>query len=222
MLGAPRGLTIKICGVRSVDDARLALDAGADAIGLNFVPGRARAIELETAEAIVHAVGTQLSVVGVVADPSDDLLASLAPLGLAAIQLHGAESVERCVELTARDPDQGTAVFFKAVSVRGRGDIEAAGLYPGPHVLFDAAAAPGQPAGGTGHGFDWSWLDRAGSRPYWLAGGLRPDNVGEAVRRSAAVGIDVASGVERVVGVKDAAKVAAFVEAARHAFTRRA
>jgi phosphoribosylanthranilate isomerase len=198
---------VKICGLRSVADAVLAERCGADEIGLNFVPGRARSIDVELAHAIRTASG--LRVVGIVADADDALLEALAPLNLNALQLHGSETPARCTELTLR----GLTVY-KAIAVRSAEDVRGADQYPGDRVLFDAASA------GSGATFDWSWLAEASARSYLLAGGLGPDNVAQAIERSNAAGVDVASGVELQVGVKDPAKLAAFVTKAREAFAR--
>lgn len=187
----------------------MAAAAGCDELGLNFVPGRARAIDVTLARAIRDAVA--LPLVGIVADADDALLESLHGVGLDALQLHGSESPARCAELLA----QGLRVY-KAVPVRSAKDVDGAGQYPGERVLFDA------PRGGSGVAFDWSWLAAAGPRPYLLAGGLTPDNVATAIARSHAAGVDVASGVEAMgEGDKDPAKLAAFVEKAREAFAAR-
>lgn len=214
---AVAAMRIKICGVRTVEDARMSVDAGADTIGLNFVPGRARAIDIDTAARILAAIDPSVPVIGIVADADDEWLAELATLRprLYALQLHGHETPARCATLLAR----GVSVY-KAIAVGSEADVRTASSYPGDRILFDAASSSG-PAGGRGHGFDWSWLRSAGSRSYWLAGGLTPDNVAQAIQNSDAAGVDVASGVERAVGVKDPAKVAAFVKKARDAFAER-
>lgn len=202
---------VKICGLRSVADAQLAERCGSDELGLNFVPGRARAIDLTMARAIRAA--TALPLVGIVADAGDELLEALGAVGLDAWQLHGSESPARCAELLAR----GLRVY-KAVPVRSAADVADAGRYPGARVLFDA------PVGGSGLSFDWTWLAGAGTRPYLLAGGLGPHNVADAILQSHAAGVDVASGVEATgarAGGKDAAKLAAFVTKAREAFAAR-
>lgn len=199
---------VKICGVCSVTDVALAERAGADEIGLNFVPGRARAISLDQARALRAA--TRLPLVAIVADADDELVCALAALGLDAWQLHGNETPARAAELLAR----GHRVY-KAVAVRSAADVCGAAAYPGARVLFDAAT------GGSGVRFDWTWLAAAGPRPYFVAGGLDPDNVSEAIACSDAAGVDVASGVEAKSGVKDPAKLAAFVAMARQAFTAR-
>ncbi len=204
---------IKICGVRNVAEAAAAHAAGADWIGLNFVPGRARAVTLSTAHAILAAVPGRF--VGVLADPSTDWLEAIRALPVHALQLHGAEPPSLLAHLLEQGVDA-----FKAIAVRGVDDVRGALRYPGARILFDAAAV-GTQHGGLGVCFDWSWLSAAPSdRPYWIAGGLTPDNVTGAVLESLASGVDVASGVE-TASVKDADKMRTFVERARLAFDQR-
>lgn len=198
---------VKICGLRGVGDALAAVRSGCDELGLNFVPGRTRTIDVTTARAIRAAV--TLPLIGIVADADDALLEALEAVGLDAWQLHGSESPARCAELLAR----GFRVY-KAVPVRSQAAVVAADRYPGERVLFDA------PVGGSGARFDWRWLAAAGPRPYLLAGGLTPDNVGQAIAQTHAAGVDVASGVE-TGPAKDPAKLAAFVEKAHEAFAAR-
>lgn len=199
---------VKICGLRSVTDVHLAERAGADELGLNFVPGRARCIALEQARGLRAA--TRLPLVAILADADDALVDALVALGIDAWQLHGTETPQRTAELLAR----GLRVY-KAIAVRSAADVATAHAYPGARVLFDAAR------GGSGIRFDWSWLQGAAGRPYLLAGGLDPDNVAAAIAHTDAVGVDVASGVEAHAGVKDPAKLEAFVAQARAAFAAR-
>ena len=195
---------IKICGIRSVADAERC--AYADELGLNFVSGRARAVDFENARVIMQS--TRARIVGIVADPDDALVDALVRLDVQTLQLHGRESPARCHELAGR------VAVYKAISVRTPDDVRTASDYPGERVLFDAGA------GGSGQAFEWSWLEDS-PRDYWLAGGLTPDNVAAAILATSALGVDVASGVESSVGVKDAARVTAFVARARAAFLTR-
>lgn len=207
---------VKVCGVRSVHDALMAVHAGVDALGLNFVRGRSRSVEVALAAEIVAAVRGAVRLVGILCDPDDALLDSLSPLALDAFQLHGTESPSRCAELLAR----GYPVY-KALAIGSPGDVRDADRFPGSEILFDAAAAAGEAAGGRGLAFDWSWLRDASPRPYWLAGGLHPGNVGRAIIETRAAGVDVASGVEGAAGIKAADKLQAFVARAREAFAMR-
>lgn len=197
---------VKICGVAQLDDALHCVEHGADALGLNFWPRSPRRCSLETARAIVEAVGKAARVVGVLVDPSDAELRAVRSAGVRWIQLHGDEpraALERLL------PEA-----YKAVHLATEPQLEDARGWPGEELLVDARL-PGLP-GGTGTRCDWSLAARlAAERRVWLAGGLRPENVAEAARAVRPFGVDVASGVESSPGVKDRARVAAFIGAAR-------
>lgn len=200
---------VKVCGVVSVEDALMAIDAGADAIGLNFVSSSKRHIDVPAARAIRSAVGDRAEVVAVVADRSrDELLDLRRETGIGWLQLHGAE---RPHELSALLPQA-----YKASLIAGTADVEQARSYGGERLLVDAKV-DGE-LGGTGRTFDWSLIETlARSRRLILAGGLTPDNVAGAVARVAPWGVDVASGVESAPRKKDEARVRAFVAAVRSA-----
>jgi phosphoribosylanthranilate isomerase len=202
---------IKICGITNVDDALRVADAGANAIGLNFVRTSKRVIDYVTAAHIVDAVGDELEVVAVVADRSPAELAELRDAtGIEWLQLHGHEPV------TALAPVLPCA--FKAVPVGSAEDVTLAASYAGDRVLVDAKVEGA--LGGTGHTFDWSLVRKlAKQRALILAGGLTPENVGSAVRKLRPWGVDVASGVEVVENprAKHAGKVKAFIQAIRDA-----
>ena len=180
---------IKICGITSVDDALLAIAAGADALGLNFVETSKRVIDVATAAHIAESVGDLVELVAVVANRHADELEGLRrATGIRWLQLHGAETP---AELEAVQPEA-----FKAVGIGGAEDIARASEYGGERLLLDAKSPQGE-LGGTGARFDWS-LARGlvERRQVIIAGGLHPDNVGEAVRTLKPFGVDVASGVE--------------------------
>ena len=198
---------VKICGVTSLDDARASVDAGADAIGLNFWPGSPRKIEMSVAKMIVDALGSDVQMVGVFVDLTvEQVRDTLDATGLQWAQLHGEESPALVEALLPN--------AYKAIGVKDGSAVELARQYPGEHLLLDASV-PGVP-GGTGCTFDWRIAaEVARERPLILAGGLTPDNVAEAVRAVRPFRVDVASGVESTPGHKDLDKVRAFIAAAK-------
>ncbi|HTQ07362.1 MAG TPA: phosphoribosylanthranilate isomerase [Polyangiaceae bacterium] len=203
-------LWIKICGLTSVDDARLVVAAGADAIGLNFVPSSKRRVDETTARAIVDAVGDEVEVIAVVADAEPALLLALRErVGVDALQLHGSEppaALERWLPHA-----------FRAVRIATADDVALARAYGGNRLLVDAKVE-GE-LGGTGRTFDWALVSGlARERSVVVAGGLTPDNVGAAVLAVRPYGVDTASGVEGGdPRRKDPAKITRFVAAARSA-----
>ena len=198
---------VKICGVTNVDDALMCVEAGADAIGFNFATTSPRYIAPELARTIVAQLPARVLSVGVFVDASyEELMAAQQHVGLSCLQLHGDEPpelVQRCLPHA-----------YKALRVRDEGSIDAAARYPGEHLLLDAYV-PGV-HGGTGARFDWQLAARLStSRKITLAGGLTPDNVADAVACVQPFCVDVASGVERSAGKKDAARVRDFVARAK-------
>jgi len=197
---------IKICGITHPDDARAAVDAGADLIGLNFVPGSPRCLDLRTAQAICSRVDGEVERVAVFRDAApEEITRLLRRMELERVQLHGSESEE--------DVEALDLPVIKAI--RGA-DVEAAEGFPGTLLLVD------NPAAGGGAGQPWSWGDAAEliSRGFdvILAGGLTPENVGEALASLGDLlpwGVDVASGVEGPDRRKDPERLAAFVRAVR-------
>jgi phosphoribosylanthranilate isomerase len=180
---------VKICGITSVDDALLAIAAGADALGLNLVPSSKRVIDIPTAAHIAASVGDLVELVAVVANRRADELEGLRrATGIRWLQLHGAE--------TPADLQQVLPEAFKAVAIGSSEDVVRAAEYGGERLLVDAKSPNGE-LGGTGTRFDWS-LARplVQSRQVIVAGGLYPDNVAEAIRTLKPFGVDVASGVE--------------------------
>src|SRR6478735_1096725 len=180
---------VKICGITNIDDALLAIAAGADALGLNLVPASKRVIDIATAAHIAATVGDLVELVAVVANRGTDELEGLrSATGIRWLQLHGAETP---AELQAVLPQA-----FKAVGISDSADIARASEYGGERLLLDAKSPKGE-LGGTGTRFDWA-LARplVEARQVILAGGLFPDNVAEAIRTLKPFGVDVASGVE--------------------------
>lgn len=208
---------VKICGVTTPEALVATLSAGADAVGFNFYPPSPRALRPDEA-APLGARAPHLMKVGVFVDADDSLLdAAVRAAGLNAIQLQGAEGPERVAALKARF---GLPVW-KAVGVRRAADIVEAGrrFAEADLLLLDAKAPEGAAlTGGNGLRFDWRILDEARpAMPWALAGGLTSESVAEAIARTGAPMVDVASGVEDAPGIKSVAKIAAFVEAARRA-----
>jgi phosphoribosylanthranilate isomerase len=214
---------IKICGITNVDDALAAIDAGADAIGLNFYRGSKRCIAADEARRVVEAIGDSVEVIGVfVHAPADEIHRIGASTPLRSVQLHGDEPPQflATIESNLR------VIRARRLNASGthaiRADImacQSAGRIPNA-VLIDAATA-GQ-FGGTGHTVDWqllvnhdAWMCEV---PLILAGGLTPTNVAEAIRIVRPQAVDVASGVESSPGKKDIAKVRDLVAAAKAAF----
>jgi phosphoribosylanthranilate isomerase len=200
---------VKICGITSAEDALAAVEAGADAIGLVFVPGTPRFIHPDGALGVVRDLPPFVSVVGVFLDqPLEEVLAIAAGLKLHAVQLHGHEP-----EFFSR---RIPVPVIKALRVRDAESLAPIGSYPAQAFLLDAYVE-GQP-GGTGRCISWELAVQAkGRSPIILSGGLRPESVGEAVRFVRPFAVDVSSGVERSPGQKDHRKVREFIVNVRHA-----
>jgi len=207
---------VKICGVNDAAGFDAAVAAGADLIGFVFFSPSPRAVTPAEAAALSARADGGPERVGLFVDPDDALLeAVLAALSLDVIQLHGEETPARAAAIRARF---GLPVM-KALGVAVPADLDAlAGYAPVvDRFLLDAKPPPGAALpGGNAAAFDWRLVAGAAiPRPWLLAGGLTPDNVAEARWQSGAPGVDVSSGVERARGVKDPARIAAFVAAAR-------
>ena len=200
---------IKICGITRVEDARIAVESGADAIGLVFYAPSPRSVGLEQARAIVAAIPPFVTTVGLFVDPAPDEVESvLRRCSLGLLQFHGDEAPEFCCRFGLP--------YIKAAQVRADADLV---QYLSPYHaaqgwLLDAYHE--QLFGGTGEPFDWTLIPRDLARPVILSGGLTPDNVGMAVRQVRPWAVDVSSGVEAAKGVKDAAKIAAFIAGVRN------
>jgi phosphoribosylanthranilate isomerase len=204
---------IKFCGITTLEDAGLAVDAGAWAIGLIFWSGSPRRCDPAVAIEIASALKRRVEVVGVFVNPTlDELTRTAESVGLTALQLHGEEGPSFCAEAARRT---GCKVI-KAARVRSRADIQGLVPFHTDYHLLDSHVAGRR--GGSGETFDWE-LARAHRRPVpvILSGGLRPDNVAEAIAAVQPFAVDVASGVEAAPGRKDPAKLRAFAEAVRSA-----
>ena len=216
---AEHGL-VKVCGLTDAEGIEAAAAAGADLIGLVFVPASKRCVTPRRAGALGRRPRGGAALVGLFQDPAlSEIEEVLERVPLDMIQLHGAETHDDVARIGAAF---GLPVI-KAVGVRGPGDLYEAAGCPADLMLYDAKP-PGGAAAGGGHGaaFDWSVLGMAAhTRPWLLAGGLTPQNVGAAVSACAPLpgfaGVDVSSGVEHAPGRKDAGLVARFASEARAA-----
>lgn len=199
---------VKICGVTSVEDARVAVDAGAFALGFNFHPASRRCVSPQTAAAIGAELPDEIWRVGVFVDRDRESVARIAAeAGLTVLQFHGAESPEFC---------RGWKLpVIKAARIRDRADVQRLLEYPVELAMVDAYVEGAH--GGTGVRFEWGLLEGFEHRHLILAGGLTAENVAEAVRTVRPWAVDVASGVEARPGVKDAEKVRRFIHNAQTA-----
>ncbi|MCL5776604.1 phosphoribosylanthranilate isomerase [Limibaculum sp. FT325] len=208
-------MRVKICGLSTSEGVAAAVAAGARYVGFVFFPPSPRSVDPETARVLALEVPPGIAKVGLFVDPDDALLdAVLAKVPLDMIQLHGEETPARVAEIRRR---HGLPVM-KAVGIRETSDLALIDLYArvADQLLIDAKPPKGAPLpGGNAVPFDWRLI--AGRRwpvPWMLAGGLAPGNVAEAVRLTGARQVDVSSGVESAPGVKDPARIRAFVAAA--------
>jgi phosphoribosylanthranilate isomerase len=202
----PRFL-VKICGVTTPEDAAMAAAAGADAIGVNLWPGSKRFVEPAAARDVLAAVPNGVIRVGVFVDaPVDEVARQIDELELDRAQLHGDESPAFFDRLDSR--------LIRVVRVRDQASFEAEAGWS-PALWFYDAFVEG--FGGGGVPAPWPLIAARARRPFLLAGGLTPENVAAAIAATTPDGVDVASGVESAIRVKDPAKVAAFVRAARAA-----
>ena len=200
---------IKICGLTRAEDMQVAIEAGADALGLVFYPPSPRFVDPEQAVRLAGMAPPFVSVVGLFVNAEarqvSELLAAV-PIHL--LQFHGDEDEAYCRQF-------------------GRPYIKAARMRPGLDLLQYAASFPSAQAilvdafvegyGGGGKSFDWNLIPNSMSKPLVLSGGLDADNVGEAIRRVRPAAVDVSSGVEAAKGIKDADKIRSFIAAARAA-----
>jgi phosphoribosylanthranilate isomerase len=202
---------VKICGITRLEDAQFAVELGAAALGFNFYRPSPRFIEPEAARAIIAILPPFLVTVGVFADETDAAhVAQVARLaGVSVVQLHGSG-------FPAHEGAIENFPVIRAVAVRGDSKVADWATLRGSALLLDAYD-PKLP-GGTGKPFDWSVAREAKKYgPIVLAGGLTPENVGEAIRKVQPYAVDVASGVESAPGIKDAGKLGAFFAAVREA-----
>lgn len=209
---------IKICGLREPEHARVAIDAGADYLGLNFIEGSPRQLEIAEARTLVAEIclhSTTVEPVALFANQTVELIhEALDNADFRIVQLHGEEDRAFVEALDV-------VRIFKAVPF----DAEKINAWRNPPanvaaLLIDAPTRPGELTGGTGRVFDWdalAQLDTSGLPPIILAGGLTPTNVAQAVRTARPYAVDVSSGVESSRGVKDPGLIRAFCDAVHSA-----
>ena len=209
-------IAVKICGLKTVADIEAVAASGAAYAGLNFFPKSPRYVTLDQARLLALAAPPGLAKVALTVDADDATLDAITEdMPLDMLQLHGRESPDRVAQIRAR---YGLPVM-KVVGVADEGDLAALFDYStiADQIMIDAKPPKGAVLpGGNGVAFDWRLVaGRRWLRPWMLAGGLTPDNVAEAIRLTGARQVDVSSGVESAPGVKDAARIAAFVAATR-------
>lgn len=200
---------VKICGLTRAEDALACVRAGADAIGLVFVPKSPRCVSIEQAAAVLAVLPPFVASVALFQNAGADYVrAVLAHLSPTLLQFHGDEPREYCAGF-----GRG---YLRAVPMGAGAEVDdyarrfpdAAGL------LLDSHG--GERSGGSGESFDWSRVPARRTLPIVLAGGLEPDNVAHAIYRVRPWAVDVSSGVEAAKGIKDARKIGAFMQAVRN------
>jgi len=200
---------IKICGITNIDDALLAVDAGADALGFVFFGASPRNVSPEQARAIIRHLPPFIQTVGLFVNESLATINETADnCGLDIIQLHGEESPDFCTGVKRR--------VLKALRVRNFGSLDSMPSYQVSAFLLDAWSPIAR--GGTGQTFNWDIAaSAAADRKIILAGGLSCDNISDAIKKVRPYGVDVSSGVEAAPGKKDAVKITEFIRKAREA-----
>ena len=199
---------VKICGITNLEDGRAAVQSGADALGFVFCDTSPRRVSIETAGAITRALPEGLTKVGVFVNaPPATVTRAIRECGLNLLQFHGDETPDYCLQFGVKS--------MKAFRMRDQESLTALPRYQTEAWLLDAYSP--ERLGGTGEAFNWDLAIAARQlgRPIFLAGGLTPENVGEAVRRVQPYGVDFSSGVEVAPGRKDLEKVRAFIRAAK-------
>lgn len=200
----------KICGLTNLADAQAAVAAGADALGFNFYEKSPRFILLEAAVEIAKQIPPFVMRVGLFVNaPEDFVLRAISEAGLTMLQFHGDEPPEFCTQFGL--------MSMKAFRIRDEKSLDELPKYQTDAYLLDAFSPEAR--GGTGEKFNWNLAVEAQKfgKPIFLAGGLTPYNVADAVRRVRPFAVDVSSGVESAPGKKDVAKIRAFIGAVRQA-----
>ena len=205
---------VKICGITRREDALAAIDAGADAIGLVFYPASKRCVSIEQAQDIVTGLPALVTVVGLFVNAqAAEVKAACQQLPLGLLQFHGDEAASFC--------EQFGRPWMKALRVAQETDITAAGAaFTRADAMLLDTYVDGLP-GGTGERFDWHKVPKTSERPLVLAGGLRADNVAEAIAVAEPYAVDVSGGVEDQPGIKSRTLLKEFMAAVAAADERR-
>jgi phosphoribosylanthranilate isomerase len=201
---------VKICGITNLADAQAAVEAGADALGFNFYEQSPRCVAVSTAAEISKQLPPFVLRVGVFVNAAEELVTrAIGECGLGLLQFHGDEPPEFCTQFGL--------MSMKAFRIRDAESLKELPKYPTEAWLLDAYSA--EKPGGTGEKFNWELAVEAQKfgKPFFLAGGLTPENVAAAVRKVQPFGVDVSSGVETSPGKKDRARVRAFIANVRQA-----
>jgi phosphoribosylanthranilate isomerase len=204
-------MRIKICGITRPDQGQAIANLGATALGFILVPSSPRYVAIEQINAITAVISPQIDYIGVFADEKSELIQQIiVTTSLTSVQLHGKESPEYCRQLRQLLPN---TEIIKALRIKDRESLENSAIYfDSVDTLLLDAYHP-QLLGGTGHTLDWQALEKfSPPLPWFLAGGLNPDNIGQALSQLHPDGVDVSSGVERSPGDKDLKKVALLLE----------
>lgn len=205
---------VKICGITNLEDAQIAIDSGADAIGFNFYRDSKRFVDERDAAVIIQRIQGAITTVGVFVNHSiAEILETQSIAKFDVIQLHGDETQRFVNELRS----ETNSKIIKAFRVSAEFDVESVDRYNVDAVLLDSFSI--MEYGGTGNTLDWNIAAKAAARfsDVYLAGGLTPDNVALAIRKVKPSSVDVASGVESSPGKKDPSRVAAFIKSAKEA-----
>ncbi len=201
---------VKICGITRVEDAVAAVNAGADAIGLVFYAKSPRFVMIEQAQKIVAVIPPFVSVVGLFVNaPKAEIESILSKVRLDILQFHGDE--------TPGDCEQIKLPYYKAIRVKADTNLVQCTVEfsSAKALLLDAHNESA--FGGTGQTFDWSLIPKNLTKPVILAGGLTAENVGQAIQQVRPYAVDISGGVEASKGIKDAAKIAAFMRGVSNA-----
>ena len=202
------GVRSKICGITRMEDALAAVEAGADAIGFVFYAKSPRVVTVQQARAIIAGLPPFVTTVGLFVNASAcELNETLDAVPLDLLQFHGDETPDECAGYHRP--------YIKALRVKAGDDIAAScAAYAGASGILLDAYVEGIP-GGTGEAFDWSLIPQGLSKPIILAGGLCAENVAQAIAQVRPYAVDVSGGVEQGKGIKDSAKIRAFMQAVR-------